>query len=64
MASARDHPEMIKNYLAEECEKGRVIGPLDPDQATHVRQMVWGDPKRSHTGQVEAHSGSVSTSWQ
>ena len=29
MPSARDRPEVIDEYLAVECSKGRVIGPLD-----------------------------------
>ena len=29
MPSARDRPEVIDECLAEECSKGRVIGPLD-----------------------------------
>ena len=50
MASARDHSEVITKYLAEECEKGRVIGPLDPDQSTHVRQISrFGVIPKGHT---------------
>ena len=50
MATARDHPEVITKYLAEESEKGRVIDPLDPDQATHVRQISrFGVIPKGHT---------------
>ena len=50
MTTARDHPEVITKYLAEESEKGRVIDPLDPDQATHVRQISrFGVIPKGHT---------------
>jgi hypothetical protein len=29
MLSAREHPEVIREYLAKECSEGRVLGPLD-----------------------------------
>lgn len=30
MLSAREHPEVIRDYLAKECNEGRVLGPLSP----------------------------------
>ena len=32
MASARTHAHVVREYLAEECAKGRVLGPVDPGQ--------------------------------
>ena len=29
MASTREHPQVIRDYLAIECSEGRVLGPLD-----------------------------------
>ena len=51
MASALDHPEVVRQYLARECSEGRVLGPLDPDQfpTTHVSRFGV-IPKRT-TGQ-------------
>ena len=31
MPSARDQPEVIDSYLAEECSRGRVLGPLSQE---------------------------------
>ena len=39
MASARDHPEVVSAYLHEECEKGRVAGPLGCEAAACVAQI-------------------------
>ena len=32
MSSARERPEVIREYLAEECSEGRVLGPFDPSR--------------------------------
>ena len=39
LASARDHPEVVSAYLREECEKGRVAGPLGCEAAACVAQI-------------------------
>lgn len=30
MFSATENPQVIRDYLVEECSEGRVLGPLDP----------------------------------
>ena len=30
MASAREHPKVIADYLNEELQEGRIVGPVDP----------------------------------
>ncbi len=42
MPSAQDKPEVIDEYLAEECSKGRVIGPLDPQRVPQVHVNRFG----------------------
>ena len=32
MLSALEHPEVVENYLQEECRMGRVLGPFDPEE--------------------------------
>ena len=47
MVSAREKPEVVREYLGRECAEGWVLGPLDPDQypMVHVSRFG-GDPKR------------------
>jgi hypothetical protein len=40
--SAREHPEVIREYLTKECSEGRVLGPLDPDQFPYVHTSRFG----------------------
>ena len=42
MQSARDHPEVISVYLADECEKGRVLGPFRPGEVSGVQTSRFG----------------------
>ena len=30
MHSVREHPEIIREYLAKECAEGRILGPFPP----------------------------------
>ena len=49
MQSARDHPEVISVYLADECEKGRVLGPFQPGEVPGVQTSRFGViPKKGH----------------
>ena len=50
MASAGEHPQVISSYLLEECEKGRVIGPVDSTTEKLVRQVSrFGVIPKGHT---------------
>ena len=42
MLSARDKPDIVREYLAKECSEGRVIGPLDPAQFPYVHTSRFG----------------------
>ena len=42
MASAAEHPEVVKDYLAVECSEGRVLGPLDPQDFPYVHVSRFG----------------------
>jgi hypothetical protein len=42
MISSQEHPEVIQEYLAEECSEGRVLGPLDPAQFPQVHTSKFG----------------------
>lgn len=42
MPSAQDKPEVIDDYLAEECSRGRVIGPLDQQLVPQVHVNRFG----------------------
>ena len=50
MASARDHPEVIREYLAKECSEGKVIGPLDPACFPMVHTSRIGVIPKGNTG--------------
>ncbi len=42
MASAREHPEVVDEYLAEECSSGRVLGPLNPEEWPFIHTSRFG----------------------
>lgn len=51
MASAMKNPEVIREYLANECSEGRVLGPLDPGSLPQVNTSRFGViPKGSSGG--------------
>ena len=39
MRSAEDNGEVVEQYLAKECELGRVVGPLEPNDSVHVSRF-------------------------
>lgn len=52
MASAGTHAHIIREYLAEECAEGHVVGPLDIDQLPNIQISKFGViPKSSPRGQ-------------
>ena len=42
MQSVAEHPEVIREYLAEECAQGRVLGPLEPEAVSGVHISRFG----------------------
>ena len=50
MLSARERPEIINDYLAQECSEGRVLGPLDPAQFPFVQTSKFGVIPKGLTG--------------
>lgn len=51
LPSAREHPEVVREYLANECSKGRVLGPLDPSQYPQVHTSRFGVIPKSTPGE-------------
>ena len=42
MSSSRQFPQIISQYLAEECAEGRIVGPLPGDFVNNVQvKSVW-----------------------
>ena len=50
MPSARDRPEVIDEYLAEECSVGRVVGPLNPALFPGIQANRFGVIPKGTTG--------------
>ena len=50
MASTREHPQVIRDYLATECSEGRVLGPLDPSHFPMVASSRFGVIPKGSTG--------------
>ena len=50
MVSAREKPEVVREYLGKECAEGRVLGPLDPDQYPGVHVSRFGVIPKGSTG--------------
>ena len=48
MLSASQHPEVIDAYLEEECTQGRIIGPLDTQEAEGVHISRFGVIPKPH----------------
>lgn len=42
MAPASEHPEVVREYLATECNEGRMLGPLDPTRFPAVHTSPFG----------------------
>ena len=42
VASAREHPEVVQDYLSKECSEGRVLGPLNPDELPYIHASRFG----------------------
>ena len=51
LPTARDHPENISNYLAAECSKGRMLGPLPTCSIPNIQiNRIGVIPKKSSPG--------------
>ena len=61
MMSAVENPQVVHNYLEEECKAGRVVGPLCPGEYPFVHTSSFGVYTEEYPGEVEAHSGPVVT---
>ena len=57
MSSSRHHPQLISEYLAEECAEGRIMGPLARDFSTKVHVSSFGlIPKKTPAIHPADHS--------
>ena len=50
MSSALQQPQVIRDYLAQECSEGRVLGPLDPLMLPQVQINRFGVIPKGATG--------------
>jgi len=51
MKSATEHPEIVHEYLCEEMQEGRVVGPSQPGEISGLHISRFGViPKRHQTG--------------
>ena len=48
--SAREKPEVDRDYLSRECAEGRVLGPLDPGLYPRVQVSRFGVIPKGSTG--------------
>ena len=49
MSSAYEHPQVVSNYLSEECSHGRILGPFDLSPVPQLYVSRFGViPKRHH----------------
>ena len=42
MQSAREHPQVIRDYIAKECAEGRILGPFVPSSLADVQVSRFG----------------------
>lgn len=52
LLSASDQPHIVRDYLADECSAGRVLGPLPPN----VRVSPFGVILKKSSQEMEVHS--------
>ena len=50
MQSARDHPEVVREYLAQECMEGRIRGPLPVEEWPDVQVSRFGAIPKGKSG--------------
>ncbi len=50
MQSSQEQPEVVDEYLAEECGKGRVLGPLNQEHLPHIHTNRFGVIPKGTTG--------------
>ena len=50
LASVRNQPQIVRDYLAEECAQGRVMGPFDPGSLPQVHTNRFGVIPKSTPG--------------
>ena len=49
LPSVREHLQVVRDYLAEECAQGRILGPLDPESFPQLHTSVRNHPQK-HSG--------------
>ena len=49
MPSAREHPEVVQQYLADELAKNRFLGPFPPGQIEDIHVNRFGVIPKGHT---------------
>ena len=50
MKSAKEHPQVVDDYIMKECLAGRLLGPLDPQMFTDVQVSRFGVIPKSEPG--------------
>ena len=50
MESAREKPDVVREYLMKECSEGRVLGPLDPSQYPAIQVSRFGVIPKGSSG--------------
>ena len=50
MKSAKEHPQVVDDYIMKECLAGRLLGPLDPQMFTEVQVSRFGVITKSEPG--------------
>ena len=50
MKSAKEHPQVVDDYIMKECLAGRLLGPLDPQMFTEVQVSRFGVIPKSEPG--------------
>lgn len=50
MLSAREHPDVIRDYLAKECSEGRMLDTLDPSLLLFIHTSRFGVIPKGSSG--------------
>ena len=48
MTSAKEHPDIVSSYVAEECKQGRVLGPFPPGELQNIHINRFGVIPKHH----------------
>ena len=50
MKSAKEHPQILDDYITKECTAGRLLGPLDPQMFPGVQVSRFGVIPKAEPG--------------